>query len=230
MYCQDYYSIDDFSVTVPEFELIAGEQIKSIEPDKYFNRNGIELASLSIPTNLDQLFNRYFSLSKDDSDRFLSACYWYRHSDLVFPLSHAASFASLIVAIESLIPNDDVQKCPACQLPINDENYPKCNECERPKFGGSTGKFREFLGRYAPRLEKPQKTDLYNIRSKVFHEGLRFKRDSMDGLWTLGPENKTESDRFTLAQIAARITLINWLIANEPEPIESPASRFNLNS
>jgi len=89
-------------------ELAPVEKLPSlirIDPAEYYTRTGIGSdRRLEIPANLEELLNSFFALSRSDRDRFLRSCFWFQHARTVYLDSRSAAFASVISAIEALIP------------------------------------------------------------------------------------------------------------------------------
>ncbi len=198
-YCQNMYTFKDFKHELSEFSPIQQiQKINATDRTNYYALRGLSGSeTLEVPENLENLFDRFFSLPLDAQDRFLRACYWLRHSWEVQHVSRSASYIALVQAIESLLgrTNEVCEKCGQLRHRI-------------------TKRFQQFLESFVPEIKQSNAREaLYKIRSGLSHGEFLFDNDRFQFFGMIEPKGARElSLGWQMGQVA-RIALINWLLA-----------------
>jgi len=175
-------------------------EMAQIEPSEYYARSGINANQhLEIPSNLFDLLESFFRLSRKDKERFLRACFWFQHARIVHTYSRSAAFTGLISAVEAFIQ----QK----------RGAPICEMCRRPIGPGPTQQFVDFVERFAPSSEVPEadRRKFYGIRSALSHGGSLLPSDRRTWAPGLNPGRISEWDDLGTMWRLVRIILVNWL-------------------
>ena len=207
-YCQEMYTFQELGrYPINTFAETSGiEPMCRIDPVLYYTRVGIQVPQfLAIPTNLEELLDRFFAASDDDQDRFSRACYWFSHVRSVIFQSRSAAFLALISAIEALMPAP--------------EKIAECQTCRRPISKGATRRMNEFLDQYTPANPEFQKGRValyYEFRSQLTHGGALAHVDGAPFRSTLGGKTMEEQDLLDEIWHLVRILLINWLDSRRP--------------
>lgn len=202
-YRQEMYTWPQLAIETKGFTPIDGiSSARRVPADEYYGRRGISVdQELDVPDNVEKSLDAFFSLDKDNRDRFLRASFWFRHAQRVFTYSQSASFTALVSAIEALMgPTPTSARCPTCG---------------KSTGPGSTKLFTDFVDKYAPSPAIPNsaRRELYRLRSKLSHGGHLLHSDH--GTWggSLSPANVSQwNDMDAMWQIV-RVALINWLAA-----------------
>ncbi len=166
-------------------------------PADYYAKYGIsEGEGLELPANIDDQFDRYFSMGKVAQQRFDRACYWYNHAYDVWSLSKSASYVALVTAIE-------------CMLDGNPDVKP-CETCGKKPTDGPTKQFRSFIETHVPGADalKTVKGELYGIRSRMAH-GSRVMANDI-GSWH-DPINAEEDALHRQLTRLVQLALVKWL-------------------
>jgi hypothetical protein len=172
-----------------------------VASDQYYLRRGIwPDQKLAVPQNLEYLLDAFFALKRDMQDRFLRACFWFRHAHHVYTASQSASFASLVSAIETLMgpPPAAGTTCPTC----GKEGGP-----------GPTRRFADFVEKFAadPASTNAERRKLYSLRSALSHGSKLLPGDRSTWSPGLTPDLISQwQDTDAMWQIV-RVSLINWL-------------------
>ena len=165
----------------------------------YYTRSGIGAERvLEIPANLESFLERFFSLSREDREAFLRACFWFQHARTAYSYSRSAAFTAAVSAVEALMP--DVKGPEVCE------------KCGRPIGVGPTKLFIEFVERFAPGgATEGDRRKIYSIRSKLSHGGSLLPSDRR--IWSPGlrPDHIVEWDDIGTAWRLVRTVLVNWL-------------------
>ncbi|GAG59669.1 unnamed protein product, partial [marine sediment metagenome] len=150
------YIYKGFSGKIDQYTPIDKFQlIKQIPHQKSYNYYYFRLPTLTseplkFPDNLEESFDLALSLNMQDWKKFFMACSWYYQAESIERESSSSSFIVLVNAIECLTEKPD--RCPECDQTIT-EGIEKCKFCSQPKYR-VTKKFKEFLEKYVPFLEK----------------------------------------------------------------------------
>lgn len=180
----------------------AYQTLDKLPAQEYFAIQSIATGQvLSLPDNFETLCDRFFALPEKERARFLRACFWYQHANLVWHYSQSAMFTALASAIETLMPGQKGQKY--------------CESCKRPLGPSLSQQFVTFVEKMVPdsAVSANERRKFYAIRSKLSHGGALFERDLTGFGLTFSPGPIEEwSDTRTMRQIT-RVSLISWLLA-----------------
>jgi hypothetical protein len=200
-YLQEMYTWPGGVLEAENFADVTGiPQLSKIDPAEYYSRSGIGPdRRLEVPSELNNLLEQFFTLSKHDRERFLRACFWFQHARLVHSYSRSAAFTALISAVEALIPRQ--------------RGTPICDKCHRPIGPGATQQFVDFVERFAPSsvVSDADRRKFYGIRSALSHGGSLLHSDRRAWSPGLTPEKVKEWDDISTMWRLVRVVLVNWL-------------------
>ncbi len=195
------YTFKDFKRELADFSPSQHTpKIKTTSRTNYYVPRGLSgNETLEIPENLEDLFDRFFSLPRDAQDRLVRACYWLRHAWEIQHVSRSASYIALVQAIESLL----------------DRAGEVGKECGQPRER-ITKRFQQFLETFVPGIKQSgAKEAFYRIRSGLTHGEFLFDNDRFPFLGMIEPKRAGElSLGWQMAQVA-RAALINWLLKQQ---------------
>jgi hypothetical protein len=175
-----------------------------IEPDvdTYYASRGIApTAELAVPASAAVLFDRFYALDEDVKLRFLRACHWYGQGRFLYGRSPSLSFASFVVAIESLLDN-------ARQKPHD------CSACGLPHHPSISATFRTFVAKYVP--EKSERETFYALRSQIVHGSRVLHGDLAEGFMEFEPSTILDNTQRDEVVRVCRRVLVNWLADQPP--------------
>ncbi|MGH7208416.1 MAG: hypothetical protein ACREIL_03425, partial [Nitrospiraceae bacterium] len=139
---------------------------------------------LRVPADLDDSICCYMQLSKANRDKFGRAGFWMDMASRQWTVSFSASFASLVIAIESL--------------------------AERGSLGAAA-RFRNFIERYAPGASlEDRRREMYALRSAILH-GTGLMEMDQDAHFGWAPPEQNEKDFIDELWGLTRIAMRNWL-------------------
>jgi hypothetical protein len=164
---------------------------------EYYAVASLSSQTMVLPDDLSESIDCFFGLEKDDQQRFLRACFWFRQADRSPTFS--VSFINLVQAIETLLPPAESEgPCPVCKKEI------------KPSL---TKLFKSFMEEYAPISASgyEARQELYRIRSRLVHgqDGPFLNDMTPDG--SLNPLATQEMEYLVSARQAVRIAMRNWL-------------------
>src|SRR5262245_38386412 len=198
-YLQEGYHYDGMYSPAEDFSPIAHiEPISEVIPQDYYRgEHRSYKASLQVPSDLTESFDRFYALNPAVQDRFLNACYWLSQAN--FASSWSMTFLAAVQAIETLVD-------PAT-------SGIKCAQCGLTKRPGPTQRFASFLERYVPPAYRGGEGCrlLYEVRSGLTH-GYHppFLADTeIFGL--LCPAGAEQEEYIRLALTSARLAMKSWL-------------------
>jgi len=166
--------------------------------------------SLMVPDDLDDSICRYLALPRGDRERLERSAYWLDLAARQWDISVSASYASLVSAIESHLPQGAKHSiyCPGC-------------EQERAHdFPGSTAQFRDFFETYAPGASlNARRSEMYGLRSKILHGSTLMQMDQQTAFgWD--PPTQNERDLHNELWSLTRLALRNWLRSQPRVPTD----------
>src|SRR4029078_8616632 len=128
-YCQEGYSYEGFNAESNALtSIIDREPMRQDDPQGYYGQPIQLTLSLELPNSINHLVSKYFSLSRDDKQRFLRAAFWLHQSNEIN--SPSASFLSLIYAIDALVPPQSAPtNCSSCNQSIGDSLTQRLVSC-----------------------------------------------------------------------------------------------------
>lgn len=187
-YVQEFYFANIGEVVRDKLSPPATEAIEEVAPETYHATVVHDGRGLQIPADLDDLICSYMQLSKANRDKFGRAGFWMDMAFRQWTVSFSASFASLVIAIESL---------GARSL--------------RP-----TERFRNFIEQYAPgaSLER-RRNEMYALRSDILHGSGLMEMDQ-DCYFGWAPPEQKEKDLMDELWELTRIAVRNWLKDQPP--------------
>lgn len=190
VFMRDGYKWPALTAETNQFSDHAGlSQLTKVPAPEYYAREPWTLGStLNIPDNLDDQFARFYALPAVERLAWHRACYWLHHSSYVRTYSTSAAFATLVIAVEALMPG----------------------------VGGKKGsKFEKFIAEFAPNHgashERLQK--LYDIRAHVLHGNMLMYSDREPLLVGITPGMTQSLKDFSEMRRIAKTVLVNWLTA-----------------
>jgi hypothetical protein len=184
----------------------AAKPIQEIESDVYY---GDPLRrpwadGLQVPVDLDASLCAYGRLRNEPKQKLDRSLYWMQLASR-FGFRHmAASFVSMVSAIEALVETDGGHEAP-CTV---------CGGTVIHRIPGPTAAFRNFLATYAPGAQlNSRRNELYALRSGIVHGNTLMELDDERfSVWDPAKNRQIElwSELFGITRIALR----NWL--NDP--------------
>ena len=181
---QEFYFANFGEVVRDQLSPPAASTLDVVDSEAYYATVGHDGQDLRVPADLDDSICCYMQLSKANRDKFGRAGFWMDMASRQWTVSFSASFASLVIAIESL--------------------------AERGSHGAAA-RFRNFIERYAPgaNLEN-RRSEMYALRSDILHgTGLMEMDQDADFGWA--PPEQIEKDLIDELWGLTRIAMRNWL-------------------
>jgi len=190
-----------------------GPRITSIPAADYWNRPGPGAGDqVEFPDDVEELVEKYLSLSKELRVAFARSCELARTAREVWQTSRSMSLVTAVFAIDGLAHAAEAPPmiCPECSQMTAEE---KCNSCGASRFG-LTARFREFVESHADVGERRKgfASDLYGIRSAIAHRGGLLRDDEFDSGFTAGGSD-SQWDYRDVAFTLTRDVLRSWLCA-----------------
>jgi len=186
---QEFYFAKFGEAVRDELSPLAAETLEEVDPETYYGTVGHDGRALRVPADLDDSVLCYMRLSKTNRDKFGRGGFWMDMASRQWTDSFSASFASLVIAIESL--------------------------AERGTLG-TAARFRNFIERYAPGASlEDRRREMYALRSDILHgSGLMEMDQGADFGWA--PPEQKEKDIMNELWGLTRIAVRNWL-KNPPQ-------------
>jgi hypothetical protein len=202
IYAQELYMVPGFKSGGPELTNVSAPPLRVVDDvTVYVNQRGSTGdEELEVPTNLADLFDKYYALSNSDKNKYLRACYRMNLGRFYWNYSFSTSFFAYVVAIESL---------------LDDEQPHTCTSCGGPHHPSITQAFRRFLSTYAP--DTPERQRFYSMRSGIAHGSKLLASDEMDEVGAFDPVRIEEMSEHVALNLVVRAALVNWL-ASQPLP------------
>jgi hypothetical protein len=180
---QEFYFAKFGEVVRDELSPPAAEALEEVNPESYYATVGHDGRGLRVPTDLDDSICRYTRLSKANRDKIDRAGFWMDMASRQWTVSFSASFASLVIGIESL----------------------------GERNSGATARFRNFIERYAPGASlDSRRKEMYSLRSDILHGSGLMEMDQ-DAHLGWAPPEQNERDLMDELWGLTRIAMRNWL-------------------
>ena len=181
---QEFYFANVGEAVRDEFSPPAAETLEEVDPETYYATVGHDGRGLRVPADLDDSICCYMQLSKVNREKFGRAAFWMDMASRQWTVSFSASFASLVIAIESL--------------------------AERGALSAAA-RFRNFIERYAPGASlEHRRREMYALRSDILQgSGLMEMDQDADFGWA--PPEQKENDLMNELWGLTRIAVRNWL-------------------
>ena len=199
-YLQEMYTWRGERGELDEFTAIAGlSELLRVDAAVYYSRTGIGAdRRLELPGNIEDLLDKIFALPSPARDRFLRACFWFRHARKIYLDSRSAAYTAVISAIETLMPPQ--------------RGSGLCERCGRSMGPGPTQQFADFVERYASGsgLSAGERKRIYAIRSALSHGGTLLHSDRSGWSPALTQSNIQEREDIDTAWRLVRAILVNW--------------------
>lgn len=186
----------------------------------YYKNNPIESKDkeITFPDTISFCLDNFYNLTPKTLKKVKSAIYLICDGIDILNFKKSLGFLSIVSGIETMasLESDDseiVFKCKSCNT-IEESPY-NCSQCGSPIWGIKI-KFKEFLSKFVANGPRSQKfyTDIYNLRSKITHEGQLFYGD-----YELSLSNMQQQDDEWLFRLrtlqSARNSINNWLRYNQ---------------
>ena len=211
---QKWYSFDEYTHGV-ELTLSSAAKASFIPYKEYYSAiKGAVYAGgenlISLPDNIDVLFQFYFSLPSVRKEGFHKACHFYCKTLELASSSASLSLVSSVMAIEALVhlESDKSKSCDVCGTP---EYIETCQSCGSPTYR-ATSRFKNFIVKHTTDTSEMKKfaQRLYHTRSRLAHGGLL--RDDLHDTGFYVSEKEEEEQLRRSARDVTRIVLINWLL------------------
>ncbi len=185
---QEFYFAKIGKAVRDELSPPAAETLVVVDAETYYATVGHDGRGLRVPADLDDSICCYMRLSKANRDKFGRAGFWRDMASRQWTVSFSASFASLVIAIESL--------------------------AERRSLGAAA-RFRNFIERYAPGASPENRRKMYALRSHILHGSGLMEMDQ-DARFGWGPPEQKEMDLMDELWGLTRIAMRNWI--KDPPP------------
>lgn len=202
-FCQELYTWPGIPSQTADFSSVDEiPPLARVPLSDYYSRRGISIGQvLDLPDNFEVSLDSLFSLPRGDRDRFLRACFWFRHAAHAFAYSQSACFIALASAIEALVPD-----------PVS---IGTCTACGRSTGPGPTKLFIDFVEQYAPEptISRSERGKLYKLRSALSHGGSLLHSDRETWSPALTPDRIRQWENMDGMWQVVRVALVNWLIA-----------------
>jgi hypothetical protein len=202
-YCQEGYSYEGFNAECNALTSIVDcEPMRRIDPQGYYGQPFQLTLSLQLPNSIDHLVSKYFSLSRDNKERFLRAAFWLHQSNEI--TSPSASFLSLIYAIDALVPPQPAPKY--------------CSSCNQSVGNSLTQRFVNFLDDLVPEqatdpeIRKTARRELCRVRGDLAHGRDLLSSDKNAWAHSFNPQGIIEWKSRSYAATLAKLALGNWLL------------------
>jgi hypothetical protein len=207
-YCQEAYIWPEANGIAPGYAAVdALEPIPRTQANIYYTRIGISPGQqLDLPDTLEKSLDAYFVCSREEQERFMRACFWFRSAQRIGSLSYSAAFTALVSAIEALVPPSPVGT--------------RCEECDRPFDGGLKRRFVEFVETHAPGpgVTEAERKQLYELRSALSHGGRLLHQDRHGWGGGMTSTSLQESGYQRAMWHIVRLVLVNWLLFRAKSP------------
>jgi hypothetical protein len=155
------------------------------EPLSYYAEAG-PVCATGLPNNIDDLIDRFCSVTGDSRERFTRAIAWFATGIASWHACCSHCYLGLFNAVEAL------SHTPA----------------QEP-----TRSFKDFLKTHAPFMSKSVADDICTARSLMVHQGHLFDADRHP--WRWGWFSDIQHDQLLGAVAGVRGALINWLLSQE---------------
>lgn len=180
--------------------------ISRVPSDDYYSLRGIPLEPLSLPQNFEESLNIASELSTGPYNKLFNSLTFFAMSHRVWHESRSASYASLVAAIEALLPDDKPQRCKDCGQPIH----------------RISKRFRDFLTRHAPGQEqaserKALQNAFYELRSGLAHGSKVLQSDLEPWKFFHDHRGQVEDDLHRRLHEVVRKAILNWLWSQNPQ-------------
>ena len=186
---------------IDELSPPTAKQLEELEPDEYYATSGHDGKGLRIPSDLDASILRYLRLSPSNQAKFDRAAFWIDQYQRLWNSSVSGSFAALVSAIESL----------TIRGKVHHFDCPKCGKRTQHEVPGSTQRFREFLGTYAPGAALAERrSEMYGLRSGILH-GSKLMELDQDLAFGWDPPWWNERELHRELSGITRTAVRNWL-------------------
>ena len=179
--------------------------ISRVPADEYYSLHGIALGPLSLPNTFEESLEIASQLSIEPYNKLFIALTFLAMSHGVWHESRSASYASLVAAIEALLPEDEAQRCKSCGQTIY----------------RISKRFRDFLTLHAPGQEqaserKALQNAFYELRSGLTH-GSKVLQSDLEPWKFHDRRGQVEDDLHRRLQEVVRIAILNWLWSQNPQ-------------
>ena len=180
---QEFYFANFGEAVQDELSPPAAQALEEVDPETYYATVGHDGRGLRVPADLDDSICCYMRLSKTNREKFSRAGFWMDMASRQWTVSFSASFASLVIAIESL--------------------------AERGSLAAA--RFRNFIERYAPGASlENRRREMYALRSDILHGSGLMEMDQ-DAHFGWAPPEQKEKDIMKELWGLTRIGMRNWL-------------------
>jgi len=198
-YVQTGFFIPDWLRQSDDFTRVQDMPTLREVPDaEYTSHRGISTEDVfEVPDVLRPLLDRYHAVDPRLRDVFLKACYWYERSGAAWDMSVSLGHIAAVNAVESLMPAEEVDRCPTCGL---------------NRAPGTTRRFIAFVDRHAAAVPDDDRSQIYVLRSALVHGGRLLDIDTPGPWGALIPGDLVQRGTYGAARQVARAVIVNWLL------------------
>jgi hypothetical protein len=215
------YMIPNLQYLVDGLPTVKHPPIEDMRAEDYYDLIKGYSDTLTIPSELGDLFDRFFALEKDDRDRFLRATYWYHTASTVWDYSQSLHLAGLINAIESLSsvgPQRSTPQGPSLLFREFMRKFAPLKSAQTAIRPGPSALFTSVMKKFAPGPPSRRMIDdIYDARSKITHGERLLYYDGPPGAWALSQVSTSDRETSDAAVLLCRGALINWLWCQAPD-------------
>jgi hypothetical protein len=204
-YMQLGYSPVGVSVSNDDFtDNSKAPPISRIPADEYYSAQGLALGALLLPDSFQLSLDSASQLPPESYAKLFIALTFFAMSASVWSVSRSASYASLVAAVEALLPEDSQQRCQSCGQ----------------RLYQISKRFRDFLTTYAPGEEKASERKvlqhaLYELRSGLTH-GSKILQADLEPWKFQDRRGQVEDDLHRKLASLVRLAIMNWLSCKNP--------------
>jgi hypothetical protein len=190
------------------FSDLNSNEIKKVQHKHYFmlkpNIDFDSRKTIELPITIDELFDIYFSLSKENIVYLENATSYVVSAMELINTKKTLSLLGSFTAMETMV-----------NLEFKDVASEKCEKCGQLKYSVSK-KFREFLLKYIGDSAQNKKkfNSYYSLRSKIVHGGQQLKTEM---LYSNIPREERLVEHLTRLEILqmGKLAIINWLLISK---------------
>jgi hypothetical protein len=179
----------------------SGPPLEEVSPKEYYNMLGHDGQPMRfVPADLDQWIYLYWQLSPPNREKFDRAAFWLDAVSRQWTFSISSSFASLVIALESLTGQGT-------------SHQTKCNECDwtgTHDVPGATARLRMFFADYAPGISPETLAKIPRFRGAIVHGGTLMQLDQ-DRAFGWDPPELEETELIRELGGLTKVALRNWL-------------------
>jgi len=197
-----------------EFTTPQSARLSVVPYQKYYKRirdlyYSAQDNQIELPSNINNLFDNYFSLDTTQKTAFHAAFHLYHQALELTNKAPSLALVASVMGIEALVNYDNssgTSFCNECGAPVSIE---RCKVCGSPRYRATTN-FKNFINKYGLPGSRKFSDNLYKMRSKLAH-GALLRDDEFDSAFYA--DDKDEQSMFRRnSLVLVRLTMLNWLL------------------